>query len=307
MDNICHTLVGVAAARAGLNTKTRFATVTLAVTANLPDIDVLAFASDIPFVALRRGWTHGVLAQVLLPVGFAALMYAFGSRRRQKGSTPSISFGWLVVLSYIGVLTHVFLDYLNTYGVRLLMPFSGKWFYGDAVFIVDVWLWLALGLGAVFARASRRWPARLGLGVATVYVIAMLLSARAARGIVEDRWVETFGSPPLGLMVGPVPLDPLRKNIIVDAADRYIRGTFRWYPRSIRFDPAEIPKNNQSPWIPRARAHEPDFDAILVWSRFPYWHIVEGRDGIRVSLRDARFPEGQRGFGATVTVPRDGR
>jgi len=34
---------------------------------------------------------------------------------------------------------------MNTYGVRLLMPFDGRWFYGDALFIVDPWIWLALG------------------------------------------------------------------------------------------------------------------------------------------------------------------
>ena len=29
------------------------------------------------------------------------------------------------------------LDWLNTYGVRFLMPFDGTWFYGDALFIID--------------------------------------------------------------------------------------------------------------------------------------------------------------------------
>ena len=33
------------------------------IAANLPDVDVLAFATGIPPVALRRGWTHVVLAQ----------------------------------------------------------------------------------------------------------------------------------------------------------------------------------------------------------------------------------------------------
>jgi len=36
---------------------------------------------------------------------------------------------------------HPTLDWLNTYGMRWLMPFSGRWFYGDAVFIVDPGCW----------------------------------------------------------------------------------------------------------------------------------------------------------------------
>jgi inner membrane protein len=300
MDNICHTLVGLAAARTGLNTKTALATATLAISANVPDIDVLAFASGIPSVALRRGWTHGVLAQALLPIVCGAAIYMIGRRRRAV--TPDLSLPWLIALSYFGVLTHVFLDYLNTYGVRLLMPYSNEWFYGDAVFIVDPWLWLALGAGAFFARNSRRWPASAGLVAASLYIAAMLLSARTSRAIVEDRWAETFGSPPAKLMVGPVPINPLRKAIIVDTGESYIRGSFAWYPRDIRFDPQRIPKNDRSELVPAARAQEPDFDAILVWSRFPYWQFTPDGEGVEVRLSDARFPARQFTFTATTVV-----
>ena len=310
MDNICHTLVGVAVSRAGLNAKTRLATATLAISANLPDVDVLAFATGIPPVALRRGWTHGVLAQLVLPLLFALVMRAWALR---KG--PPADLRWLIGLSYVGVLSHVFLDYLNTYGVRLLMPFSNEWFYGDAVFIVDPWLWLALGVGTFFSRPStrspdhaarsgqaRRAPARAGLAIATLYIATMLLSAHAARAIVEQRWVDAVGSPPLKLMVGPVPINPLRKTIIVDAGDRYLRGTFAWYPRDLRFDPRDVPKNDRSPLVERARQQEPDFNAILVWSRFPYWRFEPDATTTTVLLNDLRFPERQATFGASTTL-----
>ena len=297
MDNICHTLLGVAASRAGLNAKTRLATATLAISANLPDIDVLAFATGIPPVALRRGWTHGVLAQLVLPLLFALVMRAWAQR---KG--PPADLRWLIALSYIGVFSHVFLDYLNTYGVRLLMPFSSEWFYGDAVFIVDPWLWLALGIGAFFSRRGHRAPARAGLAIATLYIAAMLVSARVARSIVEQRWVDAIGSPPLKLMVGPVPFNPLRKTIIVDGGDRYLRGTFAWYPRDLRFDPRDVPKNDRSPLVERARQQEPDFNAILVWSRFPYWRFEPGGGTTTVLLNDLRFPERQTTFGASTTL-----
>lgn len=187
MDNICHSLVGVAAARAGLDTTTRFATATLVVAANLPDIDVLAFATEIPSVAIRRGWTHGVLAEALLPIACAGVIWAVGRRPQD-----SARFGPLLLLSYIGVLSHVFLDYLNNYGVRLLMPFSGRWFYGDAVFILDVWLWLMLGAGIALARRTRRGPARAALAASALYILAMLASAGSARAIVTARWIDTI-------------------------------------------------------------------------------------------------------------------
>ena len=36
------------------------------------------------------------------------------------------------------------MDLLNSYGVRLLMPFSDRWFYGDALYIVDPFLYVVL-------------------------------------------------------------------------------------------------------------------------------------------------------------------
>ena len=51
----------------------------LMVAANLPDLDVLVFATSTPSVSFRRGWTHGVLAQVLLPVALAGGVLALGS------------------------------------------------------------------------------------------------------------------------------------------------------------------------------------------------------------------------------------
>jgi inner membrane protein len=70
--------------------------------------------------------------------------------------------GPLLAVSAIGVVTHPALDWLNNYGLRWLMPFDGRWFYGDAVFIIDPWLWLLLGGGALVtysqSRAARvRW------------------------------------------------------------------------------------------------------------------------------------------------------
>src|SRR5262245_44885341 len=186
MDNLCHTLVGAAMSRAGLQSRTRLAGATLMVAANLPDLDVLVFATDAPSIAFRRGWTHGVLAQALLPLVLVGSIVLIARWRRPSPDAPPLHVPWLVALAYLGVYSHVFLDYLNTYGVRLLTPFDWRWFYGDAVFIVDPWLWLVLGLGVWFAR-RRRVPALSGyaLAVASIYIVALLISARMARSTVD--------------------------------------------------------------------------------------------------------------------------
>ena len=158
MDPIAHTLVGASLSETRLRRLTDLATPTLVLAANAPDIDVISLLGGSDFsLGFRRGWTHGLLAMAVLPLVLAALILAIDRvvanvrRRPPRGRAAPI-----VALSYIGVLTHPVLDWLNTYGIRLLMPFDGRWFYGDALFIVDPWLWLLSGAGVVLVHTRSR-------------------------------------------------------------------------------------------------------------------------------------------------------
>ena len=289
MDNLCHTLVGAALGEACLKRRTRYGHATLMIASNLPDIDVLVFATAAPSVAFRRGWTHGVLAQALLPIVLTGVMLAVARRLPARDADPPIRARDLLLLSYIGVITHVLMDLLNTYGVRLLMPFDGRWFYGDATFIIDPWLWLVLGAGVWLAR-RRRSPmaAQRALMVALAYVLAMVVSARAARDVIIERWKEVDGRPPQALMVGPVPVTPLTRAVIIDAGNHYETGTFTWQPRSVRFDEAVVEKNDSDPRVAVAR-NAPNIRAFLVWSRFPFFTLEPVPEGTRVTVGDMRF------------------
>jgi inner membrane protein len=308
MDNVCHTLVGAAFGEAGLKRRTRFGTATLMIAANLPDIDVLGLFSQTPAVALRRGWTHGVLAQALLPCALTAAVLIIAPRLRSRDATSVASAPWLLALSYIGVLSHVFLDFLNNYGIRLLMPFERRWFYGDAVFIIDPWLWLVLGLGVWLAR--RRVEPRAARGaliIAALYIAAMVGSGRAARLVVADTWRTEHGRQADSMMVGPSPVNPFERTIIVDAGDHYETGTFSWLPRRVAFDRAVVPKNDRDPRVALARG-APHVRAFLVWSRFPFWVLEPANGGTRVSVGDMRFA-GQNAvrFTQSTIVPADTR
>ncbi|MBN1238161.1 MAG: metal-dependent hydrolase [Gammaproteobacteria bacterium] len=156
MDPIAHTFTGAVLARTGLGRATPLAAAALIIGANAPDIDVVAnFGGDYASLAWRRGWTHGVLALALLPfIVTGGLLLWDGWRRRSRPGRPRPRAGPLLMLAALGVLTHPTLDWLNNYGLRWLMPFDGRWFYGDALFIIDPWVWLALG-GVLFLAHSR--------------------------------------------------------------------------------------------------------------------------------------------------------
>jgi inner membrane protein len=104
----------------------------------------------------RRGITHGVLAMVVLPLLLAAAVWSWHRWRSppsHAGDAPPFRPRAILALSFLSVLSHPALDWLNTYGVRLLMPFDGRWFYGDTLFIIDPWFWLLAAAGVVLARS----------------------------------------------------------------------------------------------------------------------------------------------------------
>lgn len=312
MDNLCHTLVGAAMGYAGLRRKTQLANATLMIAANLPDLDVLVFATDTPSVAFRRGWTHGVLAQLVLPLALTAIMVLIGRSRRGRPGDPPLRPGWVLLLSYLALYSHIFLDFLNNYGIRLLTPFDWRWFYGDTLFIMDPWLWLTLGVGVWL---SRRWrsprPARVALSIAALYIGVMLVSAQVAREIVVEAWRAERGATPRALMVGPAPGTPFERQIIVDAGDHYETGAFTWRgePR-VTFAPDQVPKNDRRDEV-RAARETRGFRAFLVWSRFPFFQLETEAAGTRVSVGDMRFTLanpvrnalGRGRFTATTVVP----
>jgi inner membrane protein len=277
------------------------------ISANIPDVDVLVFATGTPPVSFRRGITHGVVAQILLPIVLTGIFMVVAKLRppRHGDDRPPLRPAWLLLLSFAGVYSHVFLDFLNNYGVRLLTPFSWRWFYGDSVFIVDPWLWLMLGSGIWLTRRRQvRTPVRGALVFATAYIVLMLVSTHTARGIIERVWREMRKASPVALMVGPVPITPFTREVIVDAGDHYETGTFSWWSSSLTMSRDPVPKNDDRPEVAVAR-EAPNVRAFLVWSRFPYWTLTREGQNVRVSLFDMRFAGGGRGFSQSVLVPRD--
>jgi len=308
MDNLCHTLAGAALGKAGLATRTRYGMATLMISANLPDIDVAVFLTDTLPMSFRRGWTHGVLAQVLLPVALAAVAWAIGRRPRPAASAPAVSrgrgaetapasFRQLLLLSFIGLYSHIFLDFLNSYGIRLLMPFSDRWFYGDALYIMDPWLYALLG-GSVWlaSRAARRRaanprrPAQIGLAIAAIYTLAMLGSNWWARAVVHEGLTRA-GQADTRFMVTPVFANAFRREVLIDTGDRYEKGQL-WFEPAPHFRPAGygVDKGFGQPEA-RLALTTPTAQAYLGWSRFPFVVVDRTVAPPRLLLNDYRYSD----------------
>lgn len=299
MDNVCHTLVGAALAEAGLKRRTALGAATLMIAANFPDIDVIA----VPLghsLGFRRGITHGVPALIVLPLVLTFIMLGWHRWRRKGGDSAHTR--QLLLLSAIGILTHPFLDWMNTYGMRWLMPLSGTWWYADTLFIIDPWIWLALGLGVWLSRRrlSTR-PSRIALAGVAVYIAGMGALSVRAKAAVEEKFVAR-GLRVDQLVVDPVFANPFRKRVIVRANDAYSFADYDILTDNLGDESWHIPVNEQHPEISAANATAAGRE-YHSWTRLPYYVIEPAADTTWVTIADARYTLDGRSSWAAVRIP----
>jgi inner membrane protein len=310
MDPICHTLVGAALASTGLERKTRFGFATLIVGANLPDVDVLSYAwGETAAFECRRGITHGALALIVLPFLLAGAMMLIGrlSRQRRGSVAAVIDFKWLLALSAISMFSHPTLDFLNVYGVRLLMPFDDTWFYGDVLYIADPWMWAILAVALIAARRRRNRnaprvfarPACVGLFAAFAYVLAMAAGGSISRRVVE---ASLSGAEIPRLMVAPVPVDPFQRAVVIDGKDAYRVGVVKLLPSPhFVLDERRIPKGEGA--AVRLAAATGAGQTFLRWARFPFFEIDDSKADPAAHIIDARYTLDRNALFGAVRIP----
>ena len=308
MDNLTHSLVGAVLGQAGLKRTTGLAMPALIIGANLPDVDAACFfwLEGTEHLAFRRGITHGPPALVLLPLVLAGMLWGWDRWQTKRGTRPEarlpVRFGWLYAMAFIGCLSHPFFDWLNVYGIRLLEPFSSQWFYGDTLFIIDVWLW-ALLITSVWW--SRRWekrggewmrPARVGIAAVLAYIginAGLTGLNHETRGTRTEPYPQAYIS-------APVPLAFWRREQIARLYDgRWISSDWDGTDFGYGYGNSKAAQC-KLPDLSQARRSNSQLDAFLFWSRAPF--ATRAPDG-SVILYDARFYDPRARGRFSVALP----
>src|SRR5690606_5175852 len=172
MDNLPPTLARLLLVKAGLADRpralpeaTRRARVVLvtasALAQNPPDFAFL-YAGITPgklgYLLHHRGHTHTLPVALVPALPLKAAARALLARGRPPAFDPRALFG----LTLLGPVLHIAMDFSNNYGVHPFWPFDNRWFYGDAVFSVEPWLWVAAFPALI---ASTRGVVRALLGL----------------------------------------------------------------------------------------------------------------------------------------------
>lgn len=214
MDNLTHVLTGVAIARLGIDKRVPGATLTLVLSSNLPDIDIISgFWGNVAYLEHHRAITHAFPASLPLAAGLALVLSRWpGSPRR---FVPTFALSWL------GVALHIVWDLWTSYGTRAFLPFDSTWYAWDWMFIVD-----PVFLSLLFMACFRvRWFKKEALNRFAVAGALAYLSLRAGAHWMAQGQAQSFaGSEFEAVRALPGPLSLNNWRFIASNHDTFATG-----------------------------------------------------------------------------------
>lgn len=303
MDNLTHTLAGMAIGEAFFRDKHgRRAVTASAWAANLPDIDVAALLlQDRGAILLRRSFGHSLF---LAPLWSAGLAWVF------KRKYPDFRYADLCKIVGVNVAGHLFLDFINSFGVQFLWPFTVHRAELAITFIIDLFL-LACFAAPHLARLSKAWrprlreAARAGLATAALYLLASFgLRARAVALLKDARPDAEFS------YVFPEPFGPTRWRGVARKESEWTSYLIQSFSGTVSAREL-VDSEDAAPAVVAAR-QSPFGRRLLTFFLAPVWTVTPGPDGgVVASVRDLRFSSlllrRGGGFGFAFDVGPDGR
>jgi inner membrane protein len=220
-------------------------------------------------------------------------------------------FPWLPAMAVgtLGVLIHLFMDYWNNYGIRLLLPFSNEWFALDSVFVIDAWILTVLCAALAAPALSRLVGSEMGSQRKTtgqgwaIFALLFLLLWTGGRVVLHQRAVETLsarrfaGQEPLRVAAWPTPFNPFRWT-------GYVSTETFWRLQDINLSQPFDPDAGRTYYKPtdatriNAAKRTPEAQGFLRFSQYPVWRMIpvtEPDGGVAVEGVDVRFGSPEEG------------
>ena len=300
MDNLTQTLTAVAISHTGINRKTRFATLTLIIGANLPDIDVISrLKGTAAYLEYHRGITDSILGVNVLALLLAGAVYWLGRTAKPKHGLP-VAGWWILLAAWLGTTSHLLLDYSNSYGIRLFLPFSGRWYAWDIMYFFDPLLLavliLGLGLPAILRLVSEEVGAKkVQTNRGAVFCLCALVALWGLRDFSHRRALNMLRGHtyhemnPLQVGAFPSPANPFDWIGVVETQSAFTVLPVDTLKEDIDSGNARVfHKPDASPAL-KAASETRVGRIFLESARSPWGQVEESEDGYNVSIRDLRF------------------
>jgi inner membrane protein len=314
MEPVTHILTGACLARTGLNRKAAYATLTMMIAAEFPDIDTIwSLRGPVEGFEHHRGITHTFVGVPFEAAIIVAGIYVFHRWRlarslRSPASAKPLTgaparWGLLYGFALLALLSHLLLDYTNNYGLRPFAPFNPHWYAASIVFIFDP-LIFALLLGAILAPllfgligsevGARRAVFRgRGWAIAALVCIVSLWGFRAYQHqhALEMQLSQNVTAPlPPGTdpdtappatylvaqraLANPDPLSPFRWTGVTDFGPFYQRNEIDTRTEALTPAGSFEARPDRTPAVLAAEA-SPLGRAYIDWSPMPFIHASQ--------------------------------
>src|ERR1700760_1448453 len=301
MEPVTHFLTGACLARTGFNRRTAYATLAMTLAAEAPDIDVLwSLRGPVASFEHHRGITHTFLGAPFVALAVTGVVWLWHRFRNKPPIIPP-RWGVLWLLCLLGVLSHIFMDWTNNYGVRPFFPFNPRWYSLDIAFILEPVVFAALLTGlvmpAILGLVGREMGATKplfrgrGWAIAAMFVVGIDLGVRAVE---HHRALHILANTRFGdqalIRVGaePYPVDPFHWFGLAETRDYFQTSLVNTWAETVdTHDQDDVIFKPPVTAAVMAAKHSWLGRFYLDWAQFPL--ATDDPQNNAVEFRDLRF------------------
>lgn len=222
MDTLTHALSGALLVRAAEPVlprlkilPVRIRLITGMAAAAFPDMDgVLRLIDTLTYLNWHQGPTHSL---VMLPLWAFLLAHLFS-----KVVRGCYSWQLFLIPASLGIAIHIAEDWITSYGLMLLAPFSTARFSMPLAFVIDLWFSAIIILGLIMSYIfpAKKYIAGYALVCLAIYVMLLGTLHERAKDI-GLAYTQKMVPPDAEISVFPQPFSPFNWQIIARVGETY--------------------------------------------------------------------------------------
>ena len=273
MDPLTHALIGGLTAKTVKVSRRRFWIMVLL--GNVPDLDVLANGlGSWAYFIQHRGLSHSLLGVI-----FQTVFFAWVLKRWDPGE-----FKTRILHYFIPIFSHIACDYLTSYGVPLLAPYTFYNFSADLVGGVELIpiIFMSFGLLWLYYKEQQGWKATRSLWAAWGIYLVLSFTGTAYATKLTDLQKE-------GLTTVPSMINPFCwRAVYWDPSTR----NYHYYSVNLlkkRCEPTLVFPGPPSDWVVKASLKSEKVMRFLMDNRWPVVRVNRENENWKVEWGNIMF------------------
>ncbi|EOC99856.1 metal-dependent hydrolase [Caldisalinibacter kiritimatiensis] len=240
-----------------------------------PDIDIIAkHKGDYAYLKHHRGISHSIPGLITLAGAISLLLNLI---------FKDYSFTHIFIWTFLGCLSHSVFDMLNSYGVRILLPFNKKKLAMNLLMLYDPFI-IILSFGLVVFKGDVKLKAILAATSLLVYLCFRQAMKIKARKLLKNKYSKYYKIKKISVLPGLI--NPLKWDFIIEAKHHSVVGEINYLNNKIKIKKKLRKKyTDLIRHIKNTRLGQ----YFLDFTPITHIRIIERRDKITLHLIDLRY------------------